>query len=132
MRHLDPASLILSRRRRRHFVLALAPGLLLVFKPRGHREAEHVHPYGQRLLVLRGRLEVRTARAVRQLTPAARPLRIAAGRRHATQALADTWLVAERLGVLAADQVSSGRARGPRSTVLSPQVIGRSAKRRSG
>ena len=93
---LDPSSLILNRRRRRHSVFELAPGLLLVFKPRGHREAEHVHSHSQRLRVLRGRLEVRTARAVRELTPAARPLLIAAGRRLATRALADTWLIAER------------------------------------
>ncbi|MBX3027027.1 hypothetical protein KF840_19140 [bacterium] len=75
----------------------LAPGLLLVFKPRGHREPPHAHPYGQRLRVLRGALAVRTARRVRVLDAAARPLRIAAGRVHATQARRDTWLIAERL-----------------------------------
>jgi len=124
--------LILNRRLRRHSVFELAPGLLLVFKPRGHREAEHAHPHGQRLRVLRGRLEVSTARAVRELTPSVRPMRIAAGRRHATRALADTWLIAERLAAVAADQVSRGSVRGPRSTVLSPQVMGVPAKRRSG
>jgi hypothetical protein len=124
--------LILNRRLRRHSVFELAPGLLLVFKPRGHREVAHAHPHGQRLRVLRGRLAVSTARGGRELTPSVRPMRIAAGRRHATRALADTWLIAERLGVSAADQTSRGRARGPRSTVLSPQVMGASAKRRSG
>ena len=44
--------------RRRHAVYRLAPDLLLVFKPRGHREAMHAHPYRQRLQVLRGSLAV--------------------------------------------------------------------------
>lgn len=81
----------------RHAVYELAPGLLLVFKPRGHREAAHAHAHGQRLRVLRGALAVRTARGVVVLDAAARPLRIAAGRAHATQARRDTWLIAERL-----------------------------------
>ncbi|HSP98965.1 MAG TPA: hypothetical protein VL049_17220 [Candidatus Dormibacteraeota bacterium] len=75
----------------------LAPGLLLVFKPRGHRETVHAHAYGQRLRVLRGRLEVRTARGVVCIEAGGRALRIAAGRAHATRARADTWLIAERL-----------------------------------
>jgi quercetin dioxygenase-like cupin family protein len=81
---------------RRHAVYELAPGLLLVFKPRGHREAMHGHAYGQRLRVLRGALEVRTARGAVRVAAGGRPLRIAAGRAHATRALADTWLIAER------------------------------------
>jgi hypothetical protein len=81
---------------RAHAVYELAPGLLLVFKPRGHREAAHAHAYVQRVRVLRGRLEVTTARGVVVLDEHSRPLRIAAGRAHATRALAGTWLVAER------------------------------------
>ena len=45
---------------RRHAVFRLAPDLLLVFKPRGHREDEHHHPHRQRLRVLRGQLVVHT------------------------------------------------------------------------
>ena len=80
-----------------HAVYALGPDLLLVFKPRGHREALHAHPHGQRLRVLQGVLEVRTARGVRRVAAGDPALRIAAGRPHATRALAATWLVAERL-----------------------------------
>lgn len=80
----------------RHVVYRIAPDLLLVFKPRGHREAEHVHPHAQRLRVLRGRLQVRGLR-LRELTPASRPYRQPAGRPHSTVALADTWLLAERI-----------------------------------
>ena len=68
-----------------------------MFKPRGHREDEHAHPHRQRLRVLRGALLVRTARRVLTLDDPGTPLTLAAGRRHATEALADTWLVAERL-----------------------------------
>jgi len=82
---------------RRHAVYELLPGLLLVFKPRGHREASHAHAYAQRLRVLHGRLEVRTARGVVRVEAGSRPLRIAAGREHATRARSDTWLIAERL-----------------------------------
>ena len=80
----------------RHAVYRIASDLLLVFKPRGHREAEHVHPHPQRLRVLRGRLQVRGPR-VRELTPTSRPYRLPAGRPHSTVALADTWLLAERI-----------------------------------
>ena len=85
-----------------HTVFLLAPDLLLVFKPRGHREAAHVHPRRQRLRVLRGRLLVRTAQRVITLEPSSRPLVLGAGRTHATQAAADTWLIAERLPARAA------------------------------
>ena len=80
-----------------HAVHRLAPGLLLVFKPRGHREAEHAHAHRQRLVVLRGRLALQTTRRKIVLEPSSGPLVLAAGRRHATEALADTWLVAEAL-----------------------------------
>jgi len=83
-----------SDRRR---VYRLAPDLLLVFKPRGHREDEHSHAHRQRLRVLRGALLVRTARTTVKLETASKPLTLAPGRRHATEALADTWLVAETL-----------------------------------
>ena len=66
-----------------------------MFKPRGHREAEHAHPHRQCLRVLRGALLVRTARRTLTLDGASGPLTLAAGRRHATEALDDTWLVAE-------------------------------------
>ena len=90
---LDPS----SAAARRHSVYELAPDLLLVFKPRGHREAPHAHPYAQRLRVLRGRLEVRTARGLKVIEAGGRTLQIAAGREHATRARSDTWLIAEKL-----------------------------------
>lgn len=68
-----------------------------MFKPRGHRESEHAHPHRQRLRVLRGELRIETARRVLTLDDADEPLTLAAGRRHTTEALADTWLVAETL-----------------------------------
>jgi hypothetical protein len=79
----------------RHAVHRLAPDLLLVFKPAGHREEPHAHPHRQTLRVLRGALLVRTARRDLVLRPRLGTLTIVAGRRHATEALADTWLVAE-------------------------------------
>ena len=88
-----------SRRKlavRGHTVFEIGPDLLLVFKPQGHAEPEHAHPYDQVLRILRGRLQVETSRCARRLVPASRPLRLPAGSVHATQALADTWLVAER------------------------------------
>jgi hypothetical protein len=81
----------------RHAVYRLADDLLLVFKPCGHTESEHEHPYGQRLRVLRGRLEVATARATRVLDARSAPFVLPGGRKHRTTALADTWLVAEKL-----------------------------------
>lgn len=80
-----------------HAVYRIGAGLLLVFKPRGHRESEHAHPHRQRLRVLRGALRVETARRVLTLDDPDAPLTLAPGRRHATEALADTWLVAETL-----------------------------------
>jgi len=81
--------------RRQHAVFRLAPNLLLVFKPRGHREGAHAHPHRQRLRVLRGLLMVRTARQSTILRSSGPPLSLAAGRTHETVALRDTWLVAE-------------------------------------
>jgi hypothetical protein len=80
-----------------HGVYRLAPDLLLVFKPRGHREAEHAHPHRQRLRVLRGRVAIRTRNRETMLDETSEPCVIPAGRRHATEALADTWLVAQSL-----------------------------------
>jgi hypothetical protein len=81
-----------------HRVYRLAPDLLLVFKPRGHREAEHRHERGQRLRVLRGRLVVGVGRARWVLRPGGRALTIAARRAHRTEASEDTWLVVEWAG----------------------------------
>jgi hypothetical protein len=78
-----------------HAVYRLAPGLLLVFKPSGHHEERHAHAHRQRLRVLRGRLLVRTARRTLLLEPDGAALTLSAGRSHATEALQDTWLVAE-------------------------------------
>ncbi|MBI3785787.1 MAG: hypothetical protein HY270_20530 [Deltaproteobacteria bacterium] len=82
---------------RRHAVFELAAGLLLVFKPQGHREAEHRHPYGQRLRVVRGALRVDTTKRSVVLRANSRPLTVVARRLHATRALHDTWLVVERI-----------------------------------
>jgi len=79
----------------RHAVYRLTADLLLVFKPRGHREAAHAHPHRQRLRVLRGELLVRTARRRVRITPRDRPLVLAAGCPHETVAVRDTWLIAE-------------------------------------
>jgi hypothetical protein len=76
-------------------VYRLAPNLLLVFKPRGHREAEHTHPHRQRLRVLGGALLVRTARSAVTLRSSSAAYTLAPRRRHTTEALDDTWLVAE-------------------------------------
>ena len=105
-------------------MFVLDPGLLLVFKPRGHREDVHTHPHRQRLRVLRGKLVVRVggcapaevrrgaprwvARArgksdrlsgenTIMLTAQSRPLTVAAGRAHATLAVEDCWLLAAAL-----------------------------------
>jgi len=80
----------------RHAVFELAPGLLLIFKPRGHGEEAHGHPHRQRLRVLSGLLMIRTARQSTVLRASSPPLTLAAGRTHATVALRDTWVVAER------------------------------------
>lgn len=78
-----------------HTVFELAPDLLLVFKPRGHREAVHAHAHRQRLRVLRGVLRVHLGTRSIMLRPGSRPLSIAPGRGHETLAVEDTWLVAE-------------------------------------
>ena len=83
---------------RDHALYELAPGLLLVFKPRGHREDEHAHAHGQRLRVLSGRLLVRIAEHTHLVTPKSGPLVVRAGCKHATEAREETWLVAEKIG----------------------------------
>jgi hypothetical protein len=93
----------------RHAIYRLAPDLLLVFKPRRHREADHAHPHLQRLRVLRGRLEVETGAASTVLDASSAALVLEAGQRHATEALEDTWLLAE---VGAKPTSKSGGARG--------------------
>jgi hypothetical protein len=82
---------------RTHTVFRLSAELLLVFKPRGHREEAHAHPYRQRLQVLRGRLRVRTGKRVITLRASSPPFTLAAGRLHETVALDDTWLVARSI-----------------------------------
>ena len=81
----------------RHAVYRLAPDLLLVFKPRGHREAEHAHPHRQRLRVLRGKLEVRIGRRCVTLQASNRAFDVPAECRHATVAVQNTWLLAQSL-----------------------------------
>ena len=80
----------------RHSVFRLAPGLLLIFKRRGHHEAMHAHPNRQRLRVLCGLLVVHTSRRTYRLGANDPPLILAAGRTHETRAVRDTWQVAER------------------------------------
>jgi hypothetical protein len=82
---------------RRHAVYELGPGLLLVFKPRGHLEMEHAHDYNQRVRVLRGKLEIRFGARRVVLAETRASLTIRSAKPHATRALADTWLVAERM-----------------------------------
>ncbi len=82
-------------RPRQHAIFDLGDDMLLVFKPRGHREVEHTHPYAQRLLVLRGRLRLQRRRAV--TLPLGRAVVIAAQQPHSTEALDDVWLLAVRL-----------------------------------
>jgi hypothetical protein len=69
--------------------------VLLVFKPRGHRETTHAHARRQRLRVLRGGLAVTIGGRRVVLTAASRPLTLRVGVAHATEALQDTWVVAE-------------------------------------
>jgi quercetin dioxygenase-like cupin family protein len=73
----------------------LAPDLLVVFKPSGHQEDEHAHARRQRLFVLRGKLLVRTRRRSLVLRPRDPAITLRANQRHATTALADTWVIAE-------------------------------------
>jgi hypothetical protein len=78
---------------RTHAVFRLSADLLLVFKPRGHREKAHAHPYRQRLQVLRGRLRVDAGKNRVTLRASSPPFTLAAARPHETLALEDTWLV---------------------------------------
>ena len=74
----------------------LATDLLLVFKPRGHREPLHAHPHGQVLRVLRGCLVVEVGGKARRLGPGSSAFRVRAGGLHGTKAVEDTWLLVER------------------------------------
>ncbi|MCX8071052.1 MAG: cupin domain-containing protein [Candidatus Binatia bacterium] len=88
-----------QRRRLRpncHAVYELTAELLLVFKPQGHREGEHMHEYTQTLRVLAGALEVVVKGKPKRLTAQAAPLVIEAGAVHSTRALADTWVAVQR------------------------------------
>jgi mannose-6-phosphate isomerase-like protein (cupin superfamily) len=82
---------------RAHRVYRLAPDLLLVFKPRGHREDSHEHGRAQRLRVLLGALVVRMGRRTRTLRAGRAPLTVGAGQRHQTEANEATWLLVEWL-----------------------------------
>ncbi len=82
---------------RKHAVFLLDSGLLLVFKPRGHREEVHAHPHRQRLRVLRGKLVVQVGQRTVALQPASRPLTVGVGCAHATVAVEDCWLLAQAL-----------------------------------
>ncbi len=77
-------------------VYELGADLLLVFKPRGYVATEHAHPHAQRLRVLRGCLRVVSTRREGRVEASA-PYVLEAGELHSTEALADTWLVAENL-----------------------------------
>lgn len=80
---------------RTHRVWRLVEGLAVVFKPKGHTEPEHCHPYPMRLRVLRGCLEIRLQSSTRKLRSPGRPLVLAAGVPHATRAIEDTWVWVE-------------------------------------
>lgn len=73
----------------------LASDLLLVFKPCGHREPTHAHPYCQRLRLLRGRLAVNLGARRVTLTPTSDRLTVRARLAHGTEALQDTWVLVE-------------------------------------
>lgn len=79
----------------RHALYRLSDGLLLVFKPRHHREPEHVHPHAQRLRVLRGVLAVERSAGPVVLDASGDTVVIPAGEAHATVAREDVWLVVE-------------------------------------
>jgi quercetin dioxygenase-like cupin family protein len=80
----------------RHAVYRLGPDLLLVFKPRGHREPVHAHPHPQRLRVLRGLLVVERGTRVDVVERDGAALVVAADEPHATEAREATWLVVDR------------------------------------
>lgn len=80
----------------RHAIHTLAADVLLVFKPTGHREAEHRHDFAQHLRVVRGRLLVQVGAQQHDITPASPELTLAPGTPHTTLAVIDTWLLARR------------------------------------
>jgi quercetin dioxygenase-like cupin family protein len=77
----------------KHTVYQLGRGLLVVFKPRGHVERAHAHGHAQRLILLRGTLVVQLDDRRVVLTAGSAPFVVPAGRRHATRARMDTWLL---------------------------------------
>jgi quercetin dioxygenase-like cupin family protein len=79
----------------RHAIYRLAPDLSLIFKPRGHYEEEHAHPYRQQIRVVRGELRIDTGERSLRLRPDSAALALEAGERHSTTALEGTWLIVE-------------------------------------
>ena len=77
----------------KHTVYQLRRGLLVVFKPRGHVARAHAHRHAQRLVLLRGTLVVQLDDWAVVLTAGSAPFVVPAGRRHATRARMDTWLL---------------------------------------
>ena len=112
---------------RRHAVYRLAPDLLLVFKPRGHVEAEHAHPHRQRLRVLSGRLDVRVANRIIRLGANSRTYTLGANRSHTTVARTDTWLIAETRQGQAPWRAARRRRRG--GAVVGPARTGSRRRR---
>lgn len=108
MRQRSVVELRKTGRRRAHGSWRLDDGLSLVFKPQGHSEAAHQHPYPIRLRVLRGCLWVCTEQGKHMLRNAARALAIPAGAWHSTWAVVDTWLVVELTGSMKEAQAESG------------------------
>jgi len=77
-------------------VYRLSQQALLVFKPAGHREPEHTHPYSQTLHVVAGELAVTSKGRTVTLDAASAPYRVRAREPHATHAMQPTWLVVTR------------------------------------
>lgn len=80
-----------------HRIYELEDGLLLVYKPRGYRESAHTHAYAQQIRVVRGRLHVEVGQSAQLLDRTSAPLLLSADEEHSTEAVENTWLVAERI-----------------------------------
>jgi|GEM_PF-3363276 len=78
---------------RGHTVYRLSEQAWLVFKPAGHTEPEHTHPYSQTLHVVAGELAVTSKGRTVTLDAASAPYRVRAREPHATHAMQPTWLV---------------------------------------